>query len=111
MAGTATGRMAQCLASGGRIIVFGHLSGEPISVRSQLLTGGGLTIQGFSLRSAEAALGQEKRNRMIADLLALFETAQLCLPVREIMPLSRVEAAVALARTAGAGRVMLDLTT
>lgn len=110
VAGPASGRMAECLAPGGRLIVFGHLSGESINVRSPLLTGGQLSIQGFSLRLAEAALGAERRARMFGELLALFTTARLHQAVRTIMPLSRIDAAVALARSAGRGRVLLDLS-
>jgi NADPH:quinone reductase-like Zn-dependent oxidoreductase len=110
VAGPATGRLAECLTPGGQVIVFGHLSGAPISVGSQLLTGGGLSIQGFSLRPAEAAMGEQARNDMIADLLALQASSGISLPVRDILPLSQVDIAVALARTPGRGRVLLDLT-
>lgn len=110
VAGPATGRLAECLSVGGQVIVFGHLSGEPISVRSTLLTGGKLSIQGFSLRPAEAAMGETARNDMIADLLALHASTRIKLPVRDILPLSQAGVAVALARTPGKGRVLLDLT-
>lgn len=111
VAGGASGRLAQCLAPSGRLIVFGHLSGDPVSVPSQLLTGGGLTIQGFSLRPAETALGVAERNARFADLFALSASAQLRLPLRETVPLSRIDEGVALARIGGRGRVMIDLTT
>ncbi|WP_313808814.1 alcohol dehydrogenase catalytic domain-containing protein [Sphingobium sp.] len=110
VAGAATGRMAQCLAPGGRLIVFGHLSGEPISVRSQLLTGGGLSISGFSLRPTEAAMGAEAIRAMFAELLVLHAETRPILPVRDVIPLSQADAAIALARCGGQGRVLFDLT-
>lgn len=110
IAGSASGRMAECLAPNGRLIVFGHLSGEPVSVRSQLLTGGGLTIRGFSLRPAEKALGEAGRERLLAELFALHMAERLHLPVREVVPLSRAASAVEFARMSGKGRVLLDLT-
>ncbi len=110
VAGAATGRMAACLSPAGRLVVFGHLSGEPISVPSQLLTGGGLTIRGFSLRPAEAAMGRDGVRAMFDDLLAFHAHGQLALPVREVVPLSRAEEAIAQARAGGKGRVLLDLT-
>jgi len=110
VAGEASGRMAECLSAGGRLVLFGHLSGEPIRVRSQLLTGGGLSISGFSLRPAEAAMGGEGMRAMFAELLALHAQAGPTLPVREVAPLSRAGAAIASARGGGRGRVLLDLT-
>lgn len=110
VAGPATGDLAACLTPGGQVIVFGHLSGAPISVRSQLLTGGGLSVQGFSLRPAEAAMGDAARNERLADLLASPAASRISLPIRDILPLSQADNAVALARTPGRGRVLLDLT-
>ncbi|KEQ53235.1 MDR family NADPH-dependent oxidoreductase [Sphingobium chlorophenolicum] len=110
VAGTATGRLASCLAPGGRLMLFGHLSGEPIQVRSQLLTGGGLSIAGFSLRPAEAALGAEGLHAMFGELAESYAADPPSLPVRAIVPLSRVEEGIALARVGGSGRVLFDLT-
>ena len=113
VAGTASGRMAQCLSPGGRLIVFGHLSGEPLTVRSQLLTGGGLSIAGFSLRPAEQALGGAGVRTLFADLLAMLRDRPVVQPIRAIVPLSRAGEAITLAREgrgAGVGRVLFDLS-
>lgn len=110
VAGTATGRMAECLAPGGRLILFGHLSGEPISVRSQMLTGGGLSISGFSLRPAEAAMGGDAMEVMFSELMAFHLRSGIIFPVRDILPLSQAQTAIAQARLGGRGRVLLDLT-
>lgn len=109
VAGSATERMARCLGAGGRVVLFGHMSGEPIQVRSQLLTGGGLTITGFSLRPAEAALGPRRVGDMFEELLSLKDRTGLELPVRAILPLARADDAIALAREGGRGRVLLHL--
>lgn len=113
VAGTASGRLAQCLSPGGRLIVFGHLSGEPLTVRSQLLTGGGLAIAGFSLRPAERALGEEGVRTMFAELFDLSKADPIAQPVRAIIPLSCAEDAITLAREGddgGRGRVLFDLS-
>ena len=109
VAGAATGRLASCLAPGGRLLLFGHLSGDPIQVRSQLLTGGGLSIAGFSLRPAEAALGAAGVHAMFKELAALHAADPPALPVRAIIPLSRAEEGIALARAGGSGRILFDL--
>jgi NADPH:quinone reductase-like Zn-dependent oxidoreductase len=54
VAGSASGR----LAAGGTLTVYGHLSGSPCEIPSTLLTTRGLSIRGFSLRSAEAGSTQ-----------------------------------------------------
>ncbi|GGC03306.1 trans-2-enoyl-CoA reductase [Novosphingobium endophyticum] len=110
VAGEATGRLAECVSAGGRIVVFGHLSGQPVAVRSQLLTGGGLSISGFSLRPAETALGADGVNRMFAELFDLFLEAPPSLATRALMPLREADRAVVAAREGGKGRILLDLT-
>jgi NADPH:quinone reductase-like Zn-dependent oxidoreductase len=106
VAGEATGRLAACLADGGRVTVFGHLSGEPCRIPSTLLTGRGLTVGGFSLRPAEAADSIADLRRLYAELAALLIVHPL--PVAEILPLSRLDEALAAAE-AGGGRILLDL--
>lgn len=110
VAGAATGRLAGCLLPGGRLLLFGHLSGDPIAVRSQLLTGGGLSIIGFSLHPAEAALGENGLRALFADLAALHAADLPSLPIRAVVPLSQAKEAIAIARQAGAGRVLIDLS-
>lgn len=108
VAGHATGRLAECTGQGGRVIVFGHLSGDPVSIRSQRLTGGGLIVTGFSLRPAEARLGPDAVQRLFAEIFALLREVPASLPVRAVLPIERAEEAVALARAGGRGRVLLD---
>lgn len=110
VAGEATGRLAACLAPGSRLVVFGHLSGAPMSVRSQLMTAGGLSIVGFSLRSAEAMLGPEGVQQMFAQLFALIGDELPRSPIKAIYPLSEIADALAATKAAGGGRVLLDLT-
>jgi NADPH:quinone reductase-like Zn-dependent oxidoreductase len=107
VAGEATGRLAACLATGGRLIVFGHLSGAPLSVSSQLMTGRGLSLVGFSLRPREASLGRREVHRMFAELFSETSTLPQA-PVRCVFPLSRIDDALAAARASGRGRVLLD---
>lgn len=110
VAGEATGRLAACLAPGGRLVVFGHLSGSPISIRSQVMTGRGLSIVGFSLRPAEAALGPSAVMRAFDEIFALLGSGAPQIPVRNTYPLAQIRTALAAAEEGGSGRVMLDLT-
>jgi NADPH:quinone reductase-like Zn-dependent oxidoreductase len=110
VAGAATGRMAACLATGGRLMLFGHLSGEPLQVASQVMTAKGISITGFSLRPSEAALGVEGRRAMFAALAGIHAADPPDLPVRAVLPLSRAEEAIAQARSGEPGRVLFDLS-
>ena len=103
VAGEGTGRLAACLGEGGRVTVFGHLSGEPCRIPSPLLTGRGLVVGGFSLRPAEAGDSIAGLRRLYAGLAALL--VEHPLPVGGIVPLSRLDEALA---AAGTGRILLD---
>ena len=107
VAGNASGRLAECLTEGGRLTVFGHLSGEPVRIASELLTGKGLTVSGFSLRPAENRLGRAGIRRLFGQLLAA-GASWPTMTVRKIFPLRDAEQAIALARAPGAGRVQLE---
>lgn len=106
VAGGATGFMAQCLSDDARLVVFGHLSGEPCSVPSQLMTGKGLTMQGFSLRRAEARDTVGQVQALYDQIGRLVTSAPHDRPV-EVMPLVAIDEAVALARQGR--RVQIDL--
>jgi NADPH:quinone reductase-like Zn-dependent oxidoreductase len=108
VAGEATGRLAECLASGGRLIVYGHLSGLPCEIPSMLLTSRGLRVSGFSLRPAEAAVPVDL-DPLYAALAAI--AAQAPEPIAEIFPIEEVDSALDLAAKSGRrGRILLRLT-
>ena len=106
VAGEATGRLAACLEAGARVMLFGHLSRAPISVASSLLTGRGLTIAGFSLRPAEAALDANSLRRLRSDVLAMLPSVPH-LPVRAVFSLAEADRAIAQARSGERGRIHL----
>ena len=105
VAGEATGRLAECLAPAGEILVFGHLSGRPCSIASTLLTAHGLSLAGFSLRPAEAGESEAQRRLVYAELAEILAGAPE--PVSAVFGLGDIERALA-ARPAG-GRVLLAL--
>ena len=109
VAGDATGRLAACVDPLGIVLTFGHLSGEPARIRSQLLTGRELTVRGFSLRPAEARMTPAAHAAMFAELWALAQSGSVGPPARAVIPLAEADRAVALARTPGRGRVLLDV--
>lgn len=109
VAGDATGRLAACLAPAGTLVVFGHLSGRPCEIPSALLTGRQLVVRGFSLRPAEAADTRADMARILEQMADLLRPPAAHLVVRAVLGLSELDAALALARSRGAGRVLLAL--
>jgi NADPH:quinone reductase-like Zn-dependent oxidoreductase len=109
VAGEATGRLAACLAPGGQLLVYGHLSGEPCAIPSQLLTTRGLCVRGFSLRPAEAGEKREATIRLYAELA---ELASACPgPVAAVFPIDELGPALAAAASPGrSGRLLLRLS-
>jgi NADPH:quinone reductase-like Zn-dependent oxidoreductase len=108
VAGVATARLAHCLAPGGVLGVYGHLSGEPCQIPSTLLTGRGLTVKGFSLRPSEAGVSHEALTRFYAELAPTAATVPV--QVAQTYPLAELAQALAHARDpARRGKVMLDL--
>lgn len=106
--GAATGRLAQCVAPGGRVTVAGHLDDEPCSIPSTLLTGGEILIDGYSLRSDEGAAGRATLQDMYDKLAPLYTDFPAILPDLVRYPISDFEAAVALR---GPELPLLDWTT
>lgn len=111
VAGAETGRLAACLDRDGLLLVYGHMSGEPCRVRSQILTGRGIMVGGFSLRPTEAHMERAARETMFSELFAVARDAGICLPVRAVVPLADIGEALRRARRPGPGRVLLDIAS
>ena len=105
VAGAGTGRLAQCLAPGGHLTVFGHLSGQPCSIPSPLLTGRGISLDGFSLRPDEGTAARRLLQPLFNRLGTLLADQPALLPAFERYPLDRLDAAM---RHAGPGRALID---
>lgn len=108
VAGDASGRLAKLLAKNGRLLVFGHLSGQPCSIPSTLLTGQNITVQGFSLRPDEASASHMELQALYDWLGTIISKNGYSLLIREQIPLTSIHEAWAVARTPGRGRVLLN---
>lgn len=109
VAGTATARMAELLDERGKVIVFGHLSGNPCEAPSTLLTSKRLLLEGFSLRPAEADDPPGAPAAIVTEMARLMGITRQTLPVRQVFPLSALDEALRAARSPGQGRVLLAL--
>ena len=106
--GELASRVLRCLAPGGRLIVFGSLSGQPIPVDSRHLIANDLRIESFWL-------GRWAKQQRVLRMLGLFKQVRslmregvLTTEAVEEFPLDRVQDAVRRA-TDGGAKVVIRL--
>ncbi len=108
--GSTGSEVAQALGHGGRMLVYGTLSGEPLSVDPRTLMVGQKRIEGFWL--SEWASGQRplKMLRLFRQVGGLLREGVLGSDVRAAFPLDQVREAVKQAQQPGGhGKVLLRL--
>lgn len=111
--GGATGaQVVQCLAPGGRLIVYGSLSGEPTPLDPRAVIGGSLKVEGFWLGHWAKSRSLPKKLRLIRQLRNLIRSGVLASDVAATYPLDRVTEAVRdAAAPAKGGKVLLTIGT
>jgi NADPH:quinone reductase-like Zn-dependent oxidoreductase len=109
--GGATGRdVVQSLAAGGRLLVYGTLSGEPIAVDPRTLMVGQKSIAGFWLSEWARQQGNITMLGLFRTINKLLEAGVLTSEVGAAFPLDEIQAAVRQAETPGRqGKVLLRL--
>jgi NADPH:quinone reductase-like Zn-dependent oxidoreductase len=109
VAGAASGRLAACLAHGGTLAVYGHLSGSPCEIPSTLLTSRGLVVRGFSLRPAEAGMTHAALADFYRDVA--YRLRDFTPPIVATYRLRDIQAALRHAAAPGhRGKILLDLS-
>ncbi len=99
-----------CLAQAGRMLVYGTLSGEPISFSPRELMGHGARIEGFWLARWMETQQLFGKLRLIRNITQLMRAGVLVSEVAEMFPLERVVDAVREAeRTGRKGKVLLRM--
>lgn len=103
LGGTASATLAACLAEGGRLVVYGLLSGQPSQVAAHDLVFRGVEVSGFWLaRWFGDAAHREAGKQVYPALMALSRQGLLQMAVEQVYDLG--EAALALAHAAREGR-------
>jgi NADPH:quinone reductase len=97
------GEDLQSLALGGRIVVIGVSAGAKCELNMLALMGKRARIQGSMLRSRPLEEKALVARRMEHEVLPLFETGALRVPIAETFPLS--DAAAAYERFAAGGKL------
>lgn len=109
--GGATGTAAiASLASGGRILLFGSLSDEPVSVHPRRILSGDVRVDGFWLGNWAKSQSIPRMLRLFRQVRELIRDGTLASPIAATYPLAKVREAVAHAATgAKGGKVLLHI--
>jgi NADPH:quinone reductase-like Zn-dependent oxidoreductase len=109
--GGATGLQAlQCLAPGGRLVVYGSLTGEPIALDPRSMIGCGLRVEGFWLGHWAKSRSLPQKLRLIRRIRMLIRAGVLTSEVAATFPLEQVTEAVRRAAAPDTGgKVLLTI--
>lgn len=106
--GTATGRLAACLAEGATLVNYGRLSAEPCAVDPAAFIFRDLTMRGFWLVTWFRRTPEQQRRALVGELAALIAAGTLHAPVQATYDVSEIKAAVAAAATGGrSGKILV----
>lgn len=110
IAGNASGRLVNCLAPGGTLVVYGLLSGQPIQVPTVRIVFEGITVTGFSRVRALQQMGRDKARALYQELAQLVIQGQICTEIEAVYSLNEVREAMKHAGQEGrSGKILLTL--
>ncbi len=108
--GATASAVVKCLAPGGRMLVYGTLSPEPLSFSPRDLMTPGATIAGFWLARWLPQQSLLTKLKVIRTVSGLIEEGVLASQIGEVFPLDRIADAVRAAEAPGrTGKVLLRL--
>jgi trans-2-enoyl-CoA reductase len=106
--GPATERLAGCLASGGIVVNYGVMSGQPCQLSPTHLIFRGITLTGFWLATWYANASVAQRAALYRDLTHRVARGELSAPVAETFDIREIKQAVAAAaRGERSGKVLI----
>lgn len=97
VAGASGSQLVQALGGGGTLIVFGAISGEPLTIDPGSILFRGATVRGWWLAHWFRSAGQEKIARLFGTLIPLIANGTLHVPVAAEYDLADVKQAIAAA--------------
>lgn len=106
--GSASGRLAACLADGGTLVCYGRMSGQACRIPARELIFRDLTVRGFWLGRWLRQAPADRRTALYRELSDGVVSGDLATPVAARYPLPRIREAVAHAQQAARhGKVLL----
>jgi trans-2-enoyl-CoA reductase len=107
--GTATGRIADCLASDGTLVHYGSMSGENPEVNRSNFIYRGVRLTGFMLGRFLARRNAEKIRAIYAGLAQQVVDGRLFAPVDTVYPIDKIKDALAHADKGGRnGKILVS---
>ncbi len=107
--GSATGRLADCLATDGTLVHYGSMSGEDPQVGRSDFIYRGIRLTGFMLGRFLGRRSPEKIRGIYADLAAQVMAGKLSAPVDTVYPIERIKEALAHADRGGRnGKILVS---
>ncbi len=108
VAGSATGRLAGCLAPGATLVSYGRMSGEPCSIAPDYLIFHDLSVRGFWLANWFRQAPERERDALLERIAALIATGRLYAPIHATFDVSEIKDAVAAAASGGrSGKILV----
>lgn len=108
VAGRASGRLVECLAPGGTLVVYGLLSNEPIQVPAVRVAFERISVTGFFRVGAVRDLGPERARARYLELAAMVMDGRLTTHIEATYPIDQVREALAHAeRGERSGKIVL----
>jgi len=92
--GSATERLANCLAPGGTIANYGMMSGEACQVSSRQLIFRGINLRGFWLASWFRKASKAQQQALFGELIGKIASGALKAPIAGTYPVERIAEAV-----------------
>ena len=101
-------RLIDVLGQDGELVIFGTATGEPMPLNSGALIFKQITIKGFWGAKVSTAMANDKKGRLIGELVTLAAQGKLPLPVGGIFDLADAAKAMDAAQVPGrAGKILL----
>jgi len=94
VAGPASGRLYDCIADGGELVVYGLLASDRVELPAARLVFRDVTVRGFSRLRALAAMPTTRRQAITSELVGLLNEGTLRTEIEARYPLEDVAAAL-----------------
>lgn len=106
--GASTGRLAESLSSGGRVVTYGLLSGEPVQLDTRLVVFNGVRVEGFWMPRSIGRAPAELLRNIGAEALEIIVERSFAVPIGARFGLGEIGQALDLAAEGGRdGKVVL----
>jgi len=103
VAGSATGRLAQCVSEGGTVVNYGLMSGDPIQLDAAECVFRDIRLVGFWLAKVMRTMPLDQIQAMYGKLAQRLMDGSIHVPVEASYPLEKISEAMAHAKRASRG--------